>query len=79
MASSSQTQNGGPDHIIRSRPVNKASNPVVLRAQSEERSLKPNGHIDTIMSGVSRYVGHQYWTEEIMLNYQQWPLDSDTR
>lgn len=58
-SSSSQTQNGGPDNIIRPRPV-KPSNPMVLRAQSEERNLKPpNGHIDTIiMSGVSRYAGY---------------------
>lgn len=69
MASSfSQTQNGGPDNIIRPRPV-KPSNPMVLRAQSEERNLKPNGHIDTIiMSGVSRYAGYQKWIEEILLN-----------
>lgn len=69
MASSfSQTQNGGPDNIIRPRPV-KPSNPMILRAQSEERSLKPNGHIDTIiMSGVSRYAGYQKWIEEVLLN-----------
>ena len=66
-SSSSQTQNVNPDHIIRPRPV-KASNPTVMRAQSEERSLKPNGHIDTIMSGVSRYAGHQKWVEENLLN-----------
>ena len=66
-SSSSQTQNANPDHIIRPRPV-KASNPTVMRAQSEERSLKPNGHIDTIMSGVSRYAGHQKWVEENLLN-----------
>ena len=53
-----QTQNGGPDHVIRPRPV-KPSNPMVVRAQSEERVLKPNAHIDTIMSGVSRYARHQ--------------------
>lgn len=53
-SSSSLTRNDGPDHIIRPRPV-KPSNPMVLRAQSEEGSLKPgNGHIDTVMSGNSR-------------------------
>lgn len=51
-SSSSSTQNGGPDHIIRPRPV-KPSNPMVLRAQSEEGNLKPNGHVDTILSGSS--------------------------
>lgn len=51
-SSSSPNQDFGPDHIIRPRPV-KPSNPMVLRAQSEEGSLKPNGHIDTIMSGTS--------------------------
>lgn len=50
--SSSQAQNGGPDHIIRPRPV-KPSNPMVLRAQSEEGTLKPNGHLDTGLSGAS--------------------------
>lgn len=52
-SSSSLIQDGGPDHIIRPRPV-KPSNPMVLRAQSGEGSLKPNGHIDTVMSGTSR-------------------------
>lgn len=51
-SSSSSTQNIGPDHIIRPRPV-KPSNPMVLRAQSEEGNLKPNGHVDTILSGSS--------------------------
>ena len=66
-SSSSSTQDGAPDHIIRPRP-GKASNPTNMRAQSEERSLKPNGHIDTILSGVSRYAGHQKWVEENLLN-----------
>ena len=66
-SSSSQIQSGGSDHIIRPRPV-KASNPTLMRAQSEERSLKPNGHIDLILSGVSRYAGHQKWVEENLLN-----------
>ena len=67
-SSSSQTQSGAPDHIIRPRPI-KASNPSVMRAQSEERNLKPNGHIDTILSGVSRYAGNQIWVEENLLNH----------
>ena len=66
-SSSSQIPNCGSDHIIRPRPV-KASNPTIMRAQSEEGSLKPNGNIDTILSGVSRYAGHQKWVEEILLN-----------
>lgn len=66
-SSSSPIQNGGPDHIIRPRPV-KPSNPMILRAQSEEGSLKPNGHIDTTMSATSRYAGHQELIDEILLN-----------
>lgn len=65
--SSFQTQNGGPDHVIRPRPV-KPGNPMVVRAQSEERGLKPNAHIDTIMSGVSRYARDQTQIEGILLN-----------
>ena len=67
VSSSSLTQNGGPDHIIRPRPV-KPSNPMVLRAQSEEGSLKPNGHIDTVLSGASRYAGNQVLIGETLLN-----------
>lgn len=68
MASSSYpTQNGGHDHIIRPRPV-KPGNPMVLRAQSEEGSLKHNGHIDTMMSGTSRYAIHQILIPRILLN-----------
>ena len=66
MASSfSSTQNGGSDQIIRPRPV-KPSNPTILRAQSGEGSLRPNGHIDTVLSGASRYAGHQSWIEEYL-------------
>ena len=64
---SSSIHNGGPDHIIRPRP-NKASNPMVQRAQSEEASLKPNGHGDTVLSGVSRYAGYQVLTQGIQLS-----------
>lgn len=77
-SSSSPNQDFGPDHIIRPRPV-KPSNPMVLRAQSEEGSLKPNGHIDTIMSGTSRYAGFEVLIEEILLNSQQWPFHPSTR
>lgn len=66
-SSSSPIRNGGLDHIIRPRPV-KPSNPMVLRAQSGEGSLKSHGHIDTMMSGSSRYAGRQSWIEEILLN-----------
>ena len=54
-ASTSHTSNGGPDHNLRERPV-KAANPGVLRAQSEERGLKPNGspYFD-LPTGLSRY------------------------
>lgn len=47
----------GTDHILRPRPV-KPSNPMVLRAMSEERgsSLKPNGNAESqVPSGISRY------------------------
>ncbi|KAK3176050.1 hypothetical protein OEA41_007372 [Lepraria neglecta] len=43
--------NGNTDHILRPRPV-KPSNPMVLRAQSEEGNLKSNGH-DGPLSGMS--------------------------
>ena len=50
------------DHILRPRPM-KPSNPMILRAMSEERgsSLKPNGHVESqVPSGISRceYSGH---------------------
>ena len=41
------------DHILRPRAV-RPDNPMVLRAQSDERSLKPNIASET-PSGVSRY------------------------
>lgn len=52
--STSLAQNRGPEYIIRPRPV-KASNPMVLRAQSEDGSHKPNGNADSQLSGNSRY------------------------
>ena len=74
---SSSIQNGVPDHIIRPRPV-KPSNPMVLRAQSEDGNLKPNGQADTILSGTSRYAGRQVLSKEILLNSKQWPFHSST-
>ena len=74
---SAPKQNGGPDHIVRPRPV-KPSNPMVTRALSEEGSLKPNGHIDTIMSGSSRYAGHQSRIEAVLISSEQWPFHSST-
>lgn len=52
-ANSPSYQNGGTDHILRPRPV-KPGNPMILRAQSEEGSLKPNGNHDGQLSGISR-------------------------
>ena len=46
--------NGGPDHILRPRPI-KPTNPLVLRTQSEERSLKVDGGAHNQGSGISRY------------------------
>ena len=40
------------DGIVRPRPV-KPGNPMVLRAQSEEDGLKPNG-LPGLPSGISR-------------------------
>ena len=53
-ANPTSVPNGGTDHILRPRPV-KPANPMILRTQSEEGSLKPDcgGHHQA--SGVSRY------------------------
>lgn len=47
--------NGNTDHILRPRPV-KPGNPIVLRAQSKEGTLRSNGNYDGIPSGMSRYM-----------------------
>ena len=52
-ASPSPFMNGGPDHILRPRPV-KAMNSLVLRTQSQEGSLKPDGKEHNQASGISR-------------------------
>lgn len=54
MISSSTEQNGVVDNILRPRPI-KPENPMVLRAQSEERGLKPNHAVESIPSGISRW------------------------
>ena len=43
------------DHILRPRAI-KPGNPMVLRAQSEDRGLKPNGAAEIPSTGVSRYI-----------------------
>ena len=53
---SDQSQNGhGHDHILRPRAV-KPGNPQVLRAQSEDQGLRPNGATDILLSVTSRFV-----------------------
>ena len=57
-SSSSFDRSNGGDHILRPRPV-KPSNPMVLRAMSEESGggLKPNGKAmeSQVSSSISRY------------------------
>ena len=76
-SSTSLNQNGGPDHIVRPRPV-KPNNPMLLRGQSGEGSLRPSAHIDTVLSSASRYAGHQVLVEETLLNTCQRPFHSST-
>lgn len=51
----SSGQNDGTDSIRRPRPI-KPGNPMVLRAQSEEGSLKPSHGSEQLPSGISRYI-----------------------
>lgn len=44
----------GQDHILRPRAI-KPGNPQVLRAQSEDQSLRPNGATDILPSVISRF------------------------
>ncbi len=52
-------QNGGTDHILRPRPV-KPSNPMILRAQSEEGTLRPNGQTESQLSAMSTALSRYY-------------------